>query len=75
MTGTLYLVSTPIGNINDITLRAIETLKNVDIILTEDTRVTSKLLKHHSVIAKSFLESFNEINEDKKAPKLSLIHI
>ena len=70
MTGTLYLVSTPIGNINDITLRAIDTLKDVDIILTEDTRVTSKLLKHHSVIAKSSLESFNEINEDKKAPKI-----
>jgi 16S rRNA (cytidine1402-2'-O)-methyltransferase len=70
MTGTLYLVSTPIGNINDITLRAIDTLKDVDIILTEDTRVTSKLLKHHSVIAKSSLESFNEINEDKKTPKI-----
>jgi len=70
MTGSLYLVSTPIGNINDITLRAIDTLKDVDIILTEDTRVTSKLLKHHSVIAKSSLESFNEINEDKKAPKI-----
>ena len=70
MTGTLYLVSTPIGNINDITLRAIDTLKNVDMILTEDTRVTSKLLKHHSVVTKSSLESFNEINEDKKAPKI-----
>ena len=70
MTGTLYLVSTPIGNINDITLRAIDTLKNVDMILTEDTRVTSKLLKHHSVVTKSSLESFNEINEDKKTPKI-----
>ena len=70
MTGSLYLVSTPIGNINDITLRAIDTLKDVDIILTEDTRVTSKLLKHHSVITKQSLESFNEINEDKKTPKI-----
>ena len=70
MTGTLYLVSTPIGNINDITIRAIEILNSVDIILTEDTRVTSKLLKHHSVKTKSSLQSFNQINEDKKAPKI-----
>ncbi len=70
MTGTLYLVSTPIGNINDITIRAIEILNSVDIILTEDTRVTSKLLKHHSVKTKSPLQSFNQINEDKKAPKI-----
>ena len=70
MTGTLYLVSTPIGNINDITIRAIEILNSVDIILTEDTRVTSKLLKHHSVKSQSSLQSFNQINEDKKAPKI-----
>ena len=70
MTGTLYLVSTPIGNINDITIRAIEILNSVDIILTEDTRVTSKLLKHHSVKTKSSLQSFNQINEHKKAPKI-----
>ncbi len=70
MTGTLYLVSTPIGNINDITIRAIDILNNVDIILTEDTRVTTKLLKHHSVLKKAPLESFNQINEDKKAPKI-----
>ena len=70
MTGTLYLVSTPIGNINDITIRAIEILNSVDIILTEDTRVTSKLLKHHSIKTQSSLQSFNQINEDKKAPKI-----
>ena len=72
MTGTLYLVSTPIGNINDITIRAIEILNSVDIILTEDTRVTSKLLKHHAVKTQSSLQSFNQINEDKKAPKIIL---
>ena len=70
MTGTLYIVSTPIGNINDITIRAIYILNSVDIILTEDTRVTSKLLKHHAVKTKSSLQSFNQINEDKKAPKI-----
>ncbi|MED5270596.1 MAG: 16S rRNA (cytidine(1402)-2'-O)-methyltransferase [Pseudomonadota bacterium] len=72
MTGTLYLVSTPIGNINDISIRAIDVLNSVDIILTEDTRVTSNLLKHHSVKAKSSLQSFNQINEDKKAPNIIL---
>ena len=72
MTGTLYLVSTPIGNINDISIRAIDILTSVDIILTEDTRVTSKLLKHHSVVAKSSLQSFNQINEDRKAPNIIL---
>jgi len=70
MTGTLYLVSTPIGNINDISIRAIDVLNAVDIILTEDTRVTSKLLKHHSVTTKESLQSFNQINEDKKAPDI-----
>ncbi len=72
MTGTLYLVSTPIGNINDISIRAIDVLNSVDIILTEDTRVTSNLLKHHSVKAKSSLQSFNQINEDKKSPNIIL---
>ena len=51
-TGTLSLVSTPIGNLEDITLRALRTLRECDFVLCEDTRVTGKLLAHYEIKAK-----------------------
>ncbi len=64
----LYLIPTPIGNLNDITLRAIETLKSVDYILAEDTRQTSKLLSHYSIEKK--LVSHHQHNEHKTVERI-----
>ena len=62
--GNLYIVSTPIGNLDDITLRGIETLKNSDIILCEDTRHSIKLLNHLNI--KKKLISYHKFNEKKQ---------
>lgn len=62
--GTLYIVSTPIGNLKDITIRAVETLKLVDYILCEDSRVSGKLLHEYNIEKKMI--SFNEFNEKSK---------
>ncbi len=68
MNGKLYIVSTPIGNLKDITLRALETLEAVNFILCEDTRITSRLLNHYNISKK--LISFNAVSEKKKIPNV-----
>jgi 16S rRNA (cytidine1402-2'-O)-methyltransferase len=66
--GKLYVVATPIGNLGDITLRALETLKSVDIILCEDTRVTKNLLEHFQI--HKTLISYHQHTEVKKIKEI-----
>lgn len=68
MSGVLYVVGTPVGNLGDITLRAIETLKAVDAIACEDTRQTAKLLHRYEI--RKPLTSLHEHNERQRTPQL-----
>ena len=65
---TLYVVATPIGNLRDITLRALDILGQVDVIMAEDTRVTGVLIAHHGIRAQ--LLSLNEHNERRRAAEI-----
>ena len=68
MPGTLYLVATPIGNLADITHRALQALNDVDLIACEDTRHTHKLLNHYGISTKTI--SYHEHNEQQRAAEL-----
>jgi len=68
MAGTLYLVATPIGNLADITHRALQVLKDVELIACEDTRHTQKLLQHYGIKTKTI--SYHEHNEQQRAAQL-----
>lgn len=65
---TLYIIATPIGNLKDITLRAVEALRSVDLILCEDTRVTSKLLAHFEI--KKPLQSYHQHSKLAKVERI-----
>lgn len=66
--GTLYIVATPIGNLGDITLRALDTLKNADVVAAEDTRQTGKLLAHFEI--KKPMISYFEHNKAQRGPQI-----
>ena len=68
MSGTLYIVATPIGNLGDISQRAIQILKQVDLIAAEDTRHTHKLLQHYGIDTKTI--SYHDHNEQQRSEEL-----
>ena len=67
--GCLYLVPTPVGNLEDMTFRAVNTLKNVDLILAEDTRTSGVLLKHYEISTP--MKSHHKFNEHETAPAIA----
>lgn len=74
-TGILYIVATPIGNLEDITFRAVRTLQEVDLVVCEDTRVTKRLLDHYGVETQaiSFYQNLRKGGATKPVPKLDFL--
>jgi len=68
--GSLYIIATPIGNANDITLRALDKLRTLDLIACEDTRITAKLCNLHKIPCKGRLMSYHEHNAKKMIPAI-----
>lgn len=66
--GTLYVVATPVGNLRDVTLRALDVLRSADVVAAEDTRVTSVLLRHYGIAARPL--SIHEHNEARRAARI-----
>ena len=69
MSGRLYLVPTPVGNLEDMTFRAVRVLNEVDLILAEDTRTSGVLLKHYDI--KTPMKSHHKFNEHEEAPRIA----
>ncbi|MDE6578812.1 MAG: 16S rRNA (cytidine(1402)-2'-O)-methyltransferase [Muribaculaceae bacterium] len=69
MSGKLYIVPTPVGNLEDMTFRAVKVLKDADLILAEDTRTTGVLLKHYEISTP--MRSHHKFNEHEEAPKIA----
>lgn len=72
ITNSLYIVATPIGNLKDITLRALDTLTAADIIICEDTRITKKLLSHYNILGKKLI-SYGKHNLNRVTDKIILL--
>ena len=68
MSGKLYIVPTPVGNLDDMTVRAINTLRDADCILAEDTRTSSVLMKHFGITTR--MQSHHKFNEHDTLPAL-----
>lgn len=69
MSGKLYIVPTPVGNLEDMTFRAVKVLKDADLILAEDTRTSGVLLKHYDIHTP--MRSHHKFNEHEEAPKIA----
>src|SRR6186997_1991954 len=68
VSGTLYVVATPVGNLRDLTLRALDVLETVDVVAAEDTRVTSVLLRHYKIATRTL--ALHEHNETTRANEI-----